>query len=132
MILGFVVSILLIWPAIEQVQEETRVIAPLDRTSISYCELSACGHIEGLGLEIVDPPAVSEGDYGTEVFVQVINRGRLSGEREFWAELRTKDGKFVEAMRGFVTLTDQGPQVINFFFTGKEAEFRGLVMKLGY
>ena len=132
MILGFVVSILLIWPAIEQVQDETRVIAPLDRKSITYCELSACGHLGGLGLEIVDPPKVSEGDYGTEVFVQVINRGRLTGEREFWAELRTKDGKFVEAMRGFVTLTDQGPQVIKFFFTGKEAEFRGLVMKLGY
>ena len=132
MILGLVVSILLIWPAIEQVQDETRVIAPLDRTSITYCELSACGHIEGLGLEIVYPPSVSEGEYGTEVFVQVINRGRLTGEREFWAELRTPEGKFVEAMRGELVLTSKGLQSIRFFFTGTEAEFSGLVMDFGY
>ncbi len=132
MILGLVISILLIWPAIEQVQDETRVIAPLDRTSITYCELSACGHIEGLGLEIVYPPVVSEGEYGTEVFVQVINRGRLTGEREFWAELRTSEGKFVEAMRGELVLTSKGPQSIRFFFTGTEAEFSGLVMDFGY
>lgn len=132
MILGLVISILLIWPAIEQVQDETRVIAPLDRTSITYCELSACGDIEGLGLEIVYPPSVTEGEYGTEVFVQVINRGRLTGEREFWAELRTQEGKFVEAMRGELVLTSKGPQSIRFFFTGTAAEFSGLVMDFGY
>ena len=132
MILGLLISILLIWPAIEQVQDETRVIAPLDRTSITYCELSACGHIEGLGLEIVYPPSVEEGEYGTEVFVQVINRGRFTGEREFWAELRTSEGKFVEAMRGELVLTSKGPQSIRFFFTGAEAEFQSLVMDFGY
>ena len=132
MILGFVISILLIWPAIEQVRDETRIIEPLDRTNVTYCELSACGYIEGLGLEIVYPPAVVEGAYGTEVFVQVINRGRLMGEREFWAELRTQAGEFVEAMRGELVLTDQGPQLIRFFFTGKSAEFSGLVMDFGY
>lgn len=132
MIIGFVVSILLIWPAIEQVQDETRVIAPMDRTSITYCELSACGHIEPLGLEIVYPPVVEEGEFGTEVFVQVINRGRLTGEREFWADLRTSEGKFVEAMRGELLLTSKGPQSIRFFFTGTEAEFSGLVMDFGY
>ena len=132
MILGFVISILLIWPAVEQVQDETRVIAPLDRTSISYCELSACGYIEDLGLEIVYPAVIEEGAYGTEVFVQVINRGRLTGEREFWAELRTQEGKFVEAMRGELVLSNQGPQLIRFFFTGKKAEFQGLVMDFGY
>ena len=132
MILGFVISILLIWPAVEQVQDETRVIAPLDRTSISYCELSDCGYIEDLGLEIVYPAVIEEGAYGTEVFVQVINRGRLTGEREFWAELRTQEGKFVEAMRGELVLSNQGPQLIRFFFTGKKAEFQGLVMDFGY
>lgn len=132
MILGFVLAILLIWPAIEQVRDETRIIQPFDRTNVTYCELSACGHIEGLGLEIVYPPAVTEGEFGTEVLVQVINRGRLTGEREFWAELRTQEGKFVEAMRGELVLTDQGPQFIRFFFTGTEIEFTGLVMDFGY
>lgn len=132
MILGFVVSILLIWPAIEQVQDETRIIAPLDRTSITYCELSACGYIEGLGIEVVSLPGVVEGEFGTEVFVQVVNRGRLTGEREFWAELRTSEGKFVEAMRGELVLTSKGPQFIRFFFTGKADEFQSLVMDFGY
>ena len=132
MILGFVISILLIWPAIEQVRDETRVIQPFDRTNVTYCELSACGHIEGLGLEVVYPPELVEGEFGTEVFVQVINKGRLTGERQFWAELRTKEGAFVEAMRGELVLTDQGPQLIRFFFTGNEAEFSGLVMDFGY
>ena len=132
MILGFVISILLIWPAVEQVRDETRVIAPFDRTNVSYCELSACGHIEGLGLEVVYPPVIEEGEFGSEVFVRVINRGRLVGEREFWAELRTQEGKFVEAMRGELVLSDQGPQFIRFFFTGKKAEFSGLVVDFGY
>ena len=130
--LGFVISILLIWPAIEQVRDETRVIQPFDRTNVTYCELSACGYIEGLGLEIVYPPSVVEGEFGTEVFVQVINRGRLTGERQFWAELRTKESAFVEAMRGELVLTDQGPQLIRFFFTGPAKEFSGLVMDFGY
>lgn len=132
MILGFVLSILLIWPAIEQVRDETRIIQPFDRTNVTYCELSACGHIEGLGLEIIYPPSVVEGEYGTEVFVQVINRGRLTGEREFWAQLKTKQGEFVEAMRGELVLTDQGPQLIRFFFTGPKSEFLGLAMEFGY
>ncbi len=132
MILGFVVSILLIWPAIEQVRDETRVIQPFDRTRVTYCELSACGYIEGLGLEVVYPPEEVEGEFGTEVFVQVVNRDRLSGERQFWAELRTQEGKFVEAMRGELVLTDQGPQLIRFFFTGPADEFSGLVMDFGY
>ncbi len=132
MILGFVLSILLIWPAIEQVRDETRIIEPFDRTNVSYCELSACRYIEGLGLEVVYPPEVVEGEFGTEVFVQVINRGRLSGERPFWAELRTQEGAFVEAMRGELVLTSKGPQLIRFFFTGTEAEFSGLVMDFGY
>ena len=132
MILGFVISILLIWPAIEQVRDETRVIQPFDRTNVTYCELSACGYIESLGLEVVYPPGLVEGEFGTEVFIQVINRGRLSGERQFWAELRTQKGAFVEAMRGELVLTDQGPQLIRFFFTGNEAEFSSLVMDFGY
>ena len=132
MILGFLISILLIWPAIEQVRDETRVIEPFDRTKVTYCELSACGDIESLGLELVHPPSLVEGEFGTEVFVQVINKGRLSGEREFWAELRTQQGEFVEAMRGDLVLSDQGPQQIRFFFTGKKAEFSGLVVNFGY
>ena len=132
MILGFVISILLMWPAIEQVRDETRVIQPFDRTNVTYCELTACGYIEGLGLEVISPPEVVEGEFGTEVFVQVINKGRLTGERQFWAELRTKEGAFVEAMRGELVLTDQGPQLIRFFFTGPAKEFSGLVMDFGY
>lgn len=132
MILGFVISILLIWPAIEQVRDETRIIDPFDRTNVNYCELAACGYIEGLGLEVVYPPEVVEGEFGTEVFVQVINRGRLTGERQFWAELRTQEGAFVEAMRGELVLTSKGPQLIRFFFTGNKAEFSGLVMDFGY
>ena len=132
MILGFVISILLIWPAIEQVRDQSRVIQPLDRTNVTYCELSACGYIEGLGLEIVYPPSLVEGAYGTEVFVRVINQGRLTGEREFWAELKTQEGEFVEAMRGELVLTNQGPQLIRFFFTGPAKEFSGLVMDFGY
>ena len=132
MILGFVISILLIWPAIEQVRDETRVIQPFDRTKVTYCELSACGYIEGLGLEVISTPVVEEGEFGTEVFVQVINRGRLTGARQFWAELRTSEDKFVEAMRGELVLTDQGPQLIRFFFTGPAKEFSGLVMDFGY
>jgi len=132
MILGFVISILLIWPAIEQVRDETRIIDPFDRTNVNYCELAACGYIEGLGLEVVYPPKLVEGEFGTEVFVQVINRGRLTGERQFWAELRTQEGAFVEAMRGELVLTSKGPQLIRFFFTGNKAEFSGLVMDFGY
>lgn len=132
MLAGLVISILLIYPAIQQVQDETRLIPPLDPTSVTYCELSACGEIEGLGLEVLSPAVLEEGEYGTEVFVQVINKGRLSGEREFWAQLRTKEGGFVEAMRGELVLSNKGPQQIRFFFTGKKAEFEGLVMDFGY
>lgn len=134
MIAGLLISILLIYPAIQQVQDETRLIPPLDPSAVTYCELSACGYIdiEGLGLEVVYPPVIEEGEFGTEVFVQVINKARLSGEREFWAQLRTKEGEFVEAMRGELVLSNQGPQLIRFFFTGKKAEFEGLVMEFGY
>lgn len=132
MILGFVLAILLIWPAARQVQEEIGTIQPLNPSSVSYCELSDCGYLEGLGLEIVAPAQLAEGEYGTEVFVRVINRGRLSGEREFWAELRGSEGGFVEAMRGELVLTGKGPQQIRFFFTGTKAEFSGLLMSFGY
>lgn len=132
MIAGLLISILLVYPAIQQVQEEYRVIPPLDPQAVSYCELSSCGYIEELGLEIVYPPTLVEGTYGTEVFVQVVNKGRLFGERQFWAQLRTSEGKFVEAMRGELVLTNQGPQLIRFFFTGKKAEFQSLVVDFGY
>lgn len=132
MILGLITSILLIWPAIEQVQDETRVIAPLDNKAVTYCELSSCGHIEGLGLEIVYPPLLSEGKFGTEISVQLINQGRLSGEREFWAELRDPAGNFVEAMRGVAVLSNKGPQQVRFFFTGSLAELENLVLEFGY
>ncbi len=132
MIAGLLISILLIYPAIQQVQEENSLIPRLDTKAVTYCELSACGYLDTLGLEIVSPPLLEEGEFGTEVFVQVINRGRLYGEREFWAQLRTQDGAFVEAMRGDIVLTNQGPQLVRFFFTGKKAEFQGLVMEFGY
>lgn len=132
MILGFVLAILLIWPASQQVQEEMGVIPPLNPSSVSYCELSACGYLKELGLEIVSPARLAEGEYGTEVFIRVINRGRLSGEREFWAELRDPAGNFVEAMRGVAVLSSKGPQQVRFFFTGSQEELENLVLEFGY
>lgn len=131
--ISLVLAIAMIAPgALQVTQDNTRTIPALDSTNITYCEVSACGYIEGLGLEVVGEPIVTEDEFGTRVSVQVVNRDRRVGQREFWAELRTQEGAFVEAMRGQLVLTDQGPQFIEFFFTGSAPEFTGLLMDIGY
>jgi hypothetical protein len=132
MVLGLLLSILLIWPAYNEVLDEERPIPQLDPTSLSYCELESCGYIEELGIEVLSPPQVSEGAYGTEVLVQVINKDRMSGSRQIWAELRSEEGKLVEGMRGELELSNKGPQFIRFFFTGQPEEFETLGFTLAY
>lgn len=131
-VIAILLPLLLIWPAIEQVEEDLRTIPQLDPTSLSYCELESCGYIEELGIEILSPADIREGAYGTEVLVQVINKDRMSGTRQIWAELRSPEGKLVEGMRGELELSNQGPQYIRFFFTGHPEEFETLRFTLAY
>ena len=77
-VVAILLPLLLIWPAIEQVEKDLRTIPQLDPTSLSYCELESCGYIEELGIEVLSPPQVSEGAYGTEIWVQVVNKDRRS------------------------------------------------------
>jgi hypothetical protein len=132
MVMGLLLSILLIWPAYNQVLDEERPISQLDPTSLSYCELETCGYIEELGIEVLAPAKIREGAYGTEVWVQVVNTGRMSGTRQIWAELRSPEGKLVEGMRGELELSNSGPQFIRFFFTGQPEEFETLSFTLAY
>ena len=132
MVMGLLLSILLIWPAYNQVLDEERPISQLDPTSLSYCELESCGYIEELGIEVLSPPQVSESAYGTEVWVQVVNKDRRSGTRQIWAELRSPEGKLVEGMRGELELSNKGPQYIRFFFTGQPEELGTLSFTLAY
>ncbi len=132
MVMGLLLSILLIWPAYNQVLDEERPISQLDPTSLSYCELETCGYIEGLGIEVLAPAEIRESAYGTEVWVQVVNKDRMSGSRQIWAELRSPEGKLVEGMRGELELSNKGPQYIRFFFTGQPEEFETLGFTLAY
>ena len=132
MVMGLLFSILLIWPAYNQVLDEERPIPQLDPTSLSYCELESCGYIEELGIEILSPVDIREGAYGTEVWVQVVNKDRMSGTRQIWAELRSPEGKLVEGMRGELELSNKGSQFIRFFFTGQPEEFETLSFTLAY
>ncbi len=132
MVMGLLLSILLIWPAYNQVLDEERPISQLDPTSLSYCELETCGYIEELGIEILAPAEIRESAYGTEVWVQVVNTDRMSGTRQIWAELRSPEGKLVEGMRGELELSNSGPQFIRFFFTGQPEEFETLSFTLAY
>lgn len=132
MVMGLLLSILLIWPAYIEVLDEERPVPELDPQSLSYCELESCGYIEELGIEVLSPPDVQEGAYGTEVWVPVINKDRMSGSRQIWAELRSPGGKLVEGMRGELELSNKGPQYIRFFFTGQPEEFETLSFTLAY
>ncbi len=131
-VLAVLLPLLLIWPAIEQVEEDLRTIPQLDPTSLSYCELESCGYIEGLGIEVLTPAEIRESAYGTEVWVQVVNTDRMSGTRQIGAELRSPEGKLVEGMRGELELSNKGPQFIRFFFTGQPEEFEALRFTLAY
>ena len=105
MVMGLLLSILLIWPAYNQVLDEERPISQLDPTSLSYCELETCGYIEELGIEVLAPAEIREGAYGTEVWVQVVNKDRMSGTRQIWAELRSPEGKLVEGANTIADFT---------------------------
>ncbi len=131
-VLALLLPLLLIWPAIEQVEEDLRTIPQLDPTSLSYCELESCGYIEELGIEILSPAEIREGAYGTEVWVQVVNKDRRSGTRQIWAELRSPQGKLVEGMREELELSNSGPQLIRCFCTGQPEEFETLEFTLAY
>ncbi len=78
------------------------------------------------------PAEIRQGVYGTEVWVQVVNTGRMSGTRQIWAELRSPEGKLVEGMRGELELSNSGHQFIRFFFTGQPEEFETLIFTLAY
>jgi hypothetical protein len=131
-VLAILLPLLLIWPAYNQVLDEERPIPQLDPQSLSYCELETCGYIEELGIEVLAPAKIREGAYGTEVWVQVVNKDRMSGTRQIWAELRSPEGKLVEGMRGELELSNKGPQFIRFFFTGQPEEFETLSFTLAY
>ena len=130
----FALSILAIVPAINQVNLDTgRQVPQLDTANVSYCELSACGSIETMaGLVITDEIEISESDYGTKVRIRVINTGRLVGEREVWAQVRSQEGKLVEGMRTRLNLTDQGPQHVEFQFSGTPQELADFRVFLGF
>lgn len=134
LVLVFALSLLAIVPAINQVNQDTgRVVPQLDTTNVSYCELIACGAIESMaGLVITDEIEITESDYGTKVSIRVINTGRLVGEREVWAQVRTQEGKLVEGMRTKLNLTDQGEQHVEFQFSGTPQELADLRVFLGF
>ncbi len=134
-VLVFAVSIAAIAPVLMQfaIEQERQSISQLDPKAITYCELEACDRIEKLaGLKINPVAEITETEYGTEVKIRVINSGRLVGEREVWAQVRTKDGALVEGMRTSLRLTDQGPQFVKFFFSGNPRELEGLRLFLGF
>lgn len=127
-------SLLAIVPAINQVSEDTsRVVPQLDTAKVVYCELSACGAIPTMaGLVVTDEVQITESDYGTKISVRVINAGRLVGDREVWAQVRSQEGKLVEGMRTKLKLSDQGPQHVEFQFSGTPQELADLRLFLGF
>ncbi len=127
-------SLLAIVPAINQVSEDTsRVVPQLDTANVIYCELSACGAIPTMaGLVVTDDVQITESDYGTKISVRVINSGRLVGDREVWAQVRTQEGNLVEGMRTKLKLSDQGPQHVEFQFSGTPQELADLRIFLGF
>lgn len=135
LVLVFALSIAAVAPVLLQfsVEQERQSISQLDPKAITYCELEACDQIQKLsGLKITSDVAIVETEYGTEIKIRVINSGRLVGEREVWAQVRTADGSLVEGMRTWLRLTDQGPQFLNFFFSGNPSELQALRLFLGF
>ena len=134
LLLVFAVSLLAISPAINQVSEDNqRQVSQLDPEDVTYCELSACEAIEKLaGLQVTEDIEVSEASYGTQIRIRLINTGRLTGVREVWSQIRTEEGKLVEAIRARLELSDQGPQHVEFQFSGKPSELANLRVFLGF
>ncbi|MGA1646454.1 MAG: hypothetical protein ACO4AV_15930 [bacterium] len=132
--LAFVISVVAIAPAVIQVaSDSSREVTQLDPTDVSYCELSACGEIEKIrGLVVTDEVTIKEVAYGTSLKIRLINGGRLTGARDVWAQVRTLEGSMVEGMRTRLILTDQGPQHVEFQFSGKPSELAKLRVFLGF
>lgn len=135
MVISTLISILCLVPlAIQlQVEAERRVVMQLDRTDVTFCRFEDCGILDDFQqIEPLAPAVVTEGEFGTEVLIEVINHGRLEGQREVWALLRTTEGKIVEGMKIWLDLDGNGRSQIKFFFTGTKAEFEAGVLELGF
>ena len=133
--LGVLVSLLALVPLNTQLELDQRraTIEQLELASIQYCEVASCGQLEiAGGLEVTSDLTLEENDFGVNAKLRVINHGMALGDREFWFELRSESGQRVESMRGHLSLTQKGPQFIEFFFTGTKAEFEGASLILGY
>lgn len=132
--LAFVIAAVAIAPAVVQVTLDTsRDISQLDPSDVSYCELSVCGEIEKIpGLVVTDEVTITEVAYGTSLRIRLINGERLTGERDVWAQVRTLEGSLVEGMRTRLILTDQGPQHVEFQFSGNPSELANLRVFLGF
>lgn len=135
MLLATLLSIALLIPLALQLNLESSrsSVKQLDSTNITYCELASCGELAAF--QQIEPLAgarVTEGEFGTEVIVEVINHGRLNGRREVWAVLRTKEGKIVEGLKIWLELSPKGRNAMTFFFTGTAAEFNSGVLNLGF
>ena len=105
----------------------------LDRTDVTFCELDSCGVLtEFQNLEPVGPAKVTEGEFGTQVVVDVINHNRLEGRREVWALLRTPEGKIIEGLKIWIEFENAGRNQLIFFFTGSKSEFEAGVFSLGF
>ena len=135
LVLVFAISFAAIAPVFLQFENEQQrqMISQLDPKAITYCEVEACGQIEKLaGLTITNDIDVVEKAFGTEIQIRVVNTGRLVGEREVWAQVRTSEGNLVEGMRTSLRLTNRGPQFIKLNFSGTVAELQAFRLFLGF
>lgn len=135
MALGIVVAVLSLIPLGLQLQIEQnrKFVMQLDRTNVTFCELDKCGVLDQFQLiEPLSPAIATEGEFGTEVLVRVVNHGRLEGRREVWAILRSQEGKIIEGMKIWLELENSGPNQLQFFFTGSKKEFESGVLELGF
>jgi hypothetical protein len=135
MFLGTLLAVLLLLPLALQLQTESdrRVVKQLDRTNVTFCYFEECGILDQFqNLEPIGPAKVTEGEFGTEVLIDVINHDRLEGKREVWAILRTERGTIIEGMKIWLELKNAGRNQLRFFFTGTKVEFEKAQLQLGF
>jgi hypothetical protein len=135
MLIGTLLAVVSIFPLALQLQVEAdrRMVYQLDRTDVTFCDLEACGILSQFqNLEPVGPAKVTEGEFGTEVLIDVVNHDRLEGKREVWAILRSDQGKIIEGMKIWLELKNAGRNQLCFFFTGTKAEFEKAHLQLGF
>ena len=127
-------SLILIPLAAAQISGElSRVPTPLDSKTIDYCEVSSCSMVAKLpGIEVVGIEQIIEGEFGILIEIRLINHAQLVGEREIWAELRGEDNGRIESMRGVVSLSPKGRQLLELFFTGSLDELETGTLLLGF